>query len=303
MSYKCLTPEQAEQFMEWGWVKVIQAFPREQALLCQDFLWDRLKERGIDRGDKSSWAPPLLFLQESYRGPAFDPCNTQRMADAIEDLVGEGRWLENHIYDGTEQDYPTWGWWPVNFSNGSDREWTVPKDGWHWDGQHFRHYVDSPDQGLLCLCVFSEIKPHGGGTIVVEGSHKVVARYLSQFPEGVDVHEAIRELNAAHPWLAELTGHTGNPDTTAEERIERFMNQHTEVDGIRLRVIETTSSPGDVILCHPFLYHAWSQNHSGNTRFMCNRTTPLKERMNLNRENPSDHSPLEISIRRALGYE
>ncbi|SEO75352.1 hypothetical protein SAMN05518847_110136 [Paenibacillus sp. OV219] len=84
-------------------------------------------------------------------------------------------------------------------------------------------------------------------------------------------------------------------------RMEKFM-QSAFVDehGTRLRVIETMSSPGDVILCHPFLYHTPSQNHSGVTRFMCNRTTPLKERMRFDREDGTAYSPLELSIKRAI---
>jgi hypothetical protein len=30
-------------------------------------------------------------------------------------------------------------------------------------------------------------------------------------------------------------------------------NEYVDDFGTRLRVVETTSSPGDVILCHPFL--------------------------------------------------
>ncbi|HET7559455.1 MAG TPA: phytanoyl-CoA dioxygenase, partial [Limnochordia bacterium] len=60
--------------------------------------------------------------------------------------------------------------------------------------------------------------------------------------------------------------------------------------------------PGDVILCHPFLFHAASPNHSGRPRFMCNRTTPLKARMAFDRPE-GDHSAVEISIRRALGKD
>ncbi|GBG06427.1 hypothetical protein PAT3040_00954 [Paenibacillus agaridevorans] len=99
-------------------------------------------------------------------------------------------------------------------------EWTVPNVGWHWDGIHFRHYVDAPDQGLVCLCLFSDIGPQGGGTLVVEGSHH---------------------------------------------------------------------------LCHPFLIHAASPNHSGVPRFMCNRASPLKERLRFAAAGAADESPLERS--------
>jgi ectoine hydroxylase-related dioxygenase (phytanoyl-CoA dioxygenase family) len=78
------------------------------------------------------------------------------------------------------------------------------------------------------------------------------------------------------------------------------MNEtHTDEDGTELHVSEITAQAGDVFLCHPFLIHAASPNHSGVPRFMCNRTTPLRDRMNLQRPD-GDYSPVEISIRKAL---
>ncbi|QGQ99400.1 hypothetical protein EHS13_33335 [Paenibacillus psychroresistens] len=150
---------------------------------------------------------------------------------------------------------------------------------------------------------FSEIAARGGGTLVVEGSHKLVARFLAQHPEGMESQAAIDSLNMQHPYLAELTGITNSMDASVDNRIQKFMDSwHTDADGIRMRVVETTASPGDVILCHPFLYHAASQNHSGIPRFMCNKTTPLKERMNLSQSSAAETSTLEKSIRNSLGY-
>lgn len=309
MAYKVLTEAEVEQFMELGWVKVEEAFSRTDALACQDYLWEQIKSRGVSKEDRSTWTTPMLWVQEAYRSPEFDKCNTQRLADAIEDLIGEGRWAENRVY-GRDEITGTWGWWPVNFSYGGDQQWSVPVKGWHWDGIHFRHFVDSPDQGLLCLCIFSEVGPRGGGTLVAEGSHKLVAKFLEKHPEGMESQHAIDTLGQEHPWLKELTAAVGNDkndflgigDASPQARIDKFMNWHTDEDGVRLRVIETTSSPGDVILCHPFLYHTPSQNHSGVPRFMCNRTTPLRDRMQLKGRSGDEYSPLEQSVRRALGY-
>lgn len=299
---KVLMDSQIEQFMELGWVKVEEAFPTVLALESQDFLWEQLIRYGIDRGDPATWDKPILFVQESFRSPSFDRCNSQRLGGAIEDLIGVGRWTEKVLWNGDpNRNYPTWGWWPVNFRLGGDKEWDVPAGGWHWDGAHFRHYVDASEQGLLCLCIFSEIGKHGGGTLVAEGSHQVVARYLASKTEGVESQEGIDECSLQHPWLAALTGQAGDAFLPGEDRIGKFMD-HAYIDehGTRLKVIETIASPGDVILCHPFLYHTPSQNHSGITRFMCNRTTPLKERMKFDRSDGTDYSPLEISVKRAL---
>jgi ectoine hydroxylase-related dioxygenase (phytanoyl-CoA dioxygenase family) len=103
--------------------------------------------------------------------------------------------------------------------------------------------------------------------------------------------------NASHPWLSQLTQGSGQ---SPEERIARFMDEEfVDEQGTRLRVVETTGKPGDVIFCHPFLYHAASQNHLRVPRFMCNRTTPLREPMQLERPD-AYYSPVEQSIRIAL---
>jgi hypothetical protein len=292
MAFKVLTPEQIEQFMERGHVTLKEAFPREQALKAQAFLWERLAERGVQRDDQASWTQPMAHIKESYSAEVFQACDTELLRDAVEDLVGAGRWRERG-----KASY--WGWWPVNFALGAELPWTVPTRGWHWDGIQFRHTVDAPDQGLLMLCMFSDIQPRGGGTLVAEGSHQVVARFLQQYPDGIELNDAIKACNQGHPWLAELTGQTSSAEE-AEERIQRFMEQEfIDENGTRLRVIETGGEPGDVIFCHPFLYHTASQNHLGVPRFMCNRTTPLRERMQLERED-KEYSPVEQSIRAAL---
>lgn len=293
MSRKVFTKTQIEQFIERGYVKLEEAFPRRQALAAQDFLWERLAERGVTKDNRATWTEPMVHLKETYTHSVFQACETERLADAVEDLVGAGRWAG--------RGRPAhWGWWPVNFAVGIDQPWDVPTGGWHWDGQQFRHSVTAPDQGLLLLPHFSEVGPHGGGTLVAEGSHEVVARLLREYPDGVEHREALTRCPREHPWLAELTGVASGDGTP---RVEEFMdNTATDGWGTSLRVAETIASPGDVILCHPFLYHAASQNHSGVPRFMCNRTTPLREPMRLERPD-GDYSPVEISIKKALARQ
>jgi hypothetical protein len=292
MIHKIFTSSHVEQFMERGHVTLKEAFPREQALEAQAFLWERLAERGVQREDQTTWTQPMAHLKESYTDEVFQACDTELLRNAVEELVGAGRWQQRGQTSW-------WGWWPVNFALGADLPWTVPTRGWHWDGIQFRHTVDAPDQGLLMLCMFSDIQPRGGGTLVAEGSHKIVARFLQQHPDGIELHDAIKACNQSHPWLAELTDQNSSP-TEPEARIQRFMEQETvDEHDTRLRVIETGGEPGDVIFCHPFLYHTASQNHLGVPRFMCNRTTPLREKMMLERGD-SNYSPVEASIRAAL---
>ncbi|QHW33655.1 hypothetical protein GZH47_24560 [Paenibacillus rhizovicinus] len=315
MRTKVLTQSQIEQFIELGYVHLKEAFPRESALAAQQFLWTQLEKQGVLKNDPSTWTQQMVHIREQFDDELFQVCNTERLANAIEDLIGEGRWKERSVY-GQDERKTLWGWWPVNFSSGADRPWDVPVKGWHWDGMMRPHYVDSPEQGLLLLCVFSEIGPMGGSTLVAEGSHKIVANLLAENSDGLMADEAIHLANRSHPWLRELTNSHDDDavaadvyaadadeaeDSGSSDRIKKFMEQtYVDGNGVRLRVVETPSSPGDVLLCHPFLYHSASQNLSGLPRFMCNRATPLIKRMNLNRANAEDYSPLELSTRSSI---
>jgi hypothetical protein len=171
------------------------------------------------------------------------------------------------------QDNLRWGnGFIVNFSLGADREWVPPSPeagGWHKDGDFFWHFLDSPEQGLLVIVIWRDIAPQGGGTFMAPDSIGHVARYLLENREGV------------HPFEG------------------KFGDFITECNDFR----EATGKAGDVILMHPYMLHASSQNHSGKARFITNPPVALKEPMNFNRENPADFSPVERAVLHSLGVE
>jgi len=171
------------------------------------------------------------------------------------------------------QDDLRWGnGFIVNFSLGADREWVPPSPeagGWHKDGDFFWHFLDSPEQGLLVIVIWRDIAPKGGGTFLAPDSVGHVARYLLEHPEGL------------HPFEG------------------GFEKPITECHDFR----EATGKAGDVILMHPYMLHASSQNHSGKARFITNPPVALKEPMNFNRDNPADFSPVERCVLHSLGVE
>jgi hypothetical protein len=160
----------------------------------------------------------------------------------------------------------------INFSLGAEREWVAPSveaGGWHKDGDFFWHFLDSPEQGLLVIVIWKDIEPRGGGTFITGDSIKPVAEYLLAHPEGL------------HPFEG------------------GFGDLITKCHDFR----EVTGKAADVILMHPYMLHASSQNHSGKARFITNPPVTLREPMNFNRENPDDFSPLERATLHALGVE
>ncbi|MEE3264897.1 MAG: hypothetical protein VX290_18785 [Candidatus Latescibacterota bacterium] len=76
----------------------------------------------------------------------------------------------------------------INFNIGADQDWQEPSaeaPGWHKDGDWFRHFLDSPEQGLLSIVLWSDIAPRSGRTFIAPDSLGPIARYLEQFPEGL----------------------------------------------------------------------------------------------------------------------
>jgi hypothetical protein len=75
--------------------------------------------------------------------------------------------------------------------------------------------------------------------------------------------DPVRTSLAAHPWLRGLWKPGDDGD-----RIQRYMNDGTIIDGVPLRVIELTGEPGDVILMHSDTFHAAAPNRLTEPRMM-----------------------------------
>src|SRR5690349_3015989 len=91
MDLKVLSEGQVEHFIEYGYVKLEEAFPRANALAVQDYVWQQVEKQGVLRNDRSTWTIPRVHLREQYSAPVFQACATQRLTDAIEDLIGRDR--------------------------------------------------------------------------------------------------------------------------------------------------------------------------------------------------------------------
>jgi hypothetical protein len=184
--------------------------------------------------------------------------------DAVCDLVGG----EERI----AQPY-TWGdGFIVNLREGADRPWSpasARSTGWHKDGDFFRHFLDSPEQGLLTLVLWSDVQHQGGATFVAADSVGPVARYLAAHPEGV--------LPKEFP-IPELIG-----------QCEEF--------------VEATGRVGDVFLLHPYVLHAKAQNVLRRPRFITNPPVHLAAPMRFDRPDPDDFSLVERAILDGIGVE
>jgi hypothetical protein len=167
----------------------------------------------------------------------------------------------------------------VNLSQGADRPWepaSAGAPGWHKDGDFFRHYLGSPEQGLLTLVLWTDVRHQGGATFVAGDSIRPVARFLADHPQG------------AYP-----ADYAGRPSDVP-------VMPYDELAASCREFIEATGEAGDVYLLHPYLLHAKAQNVLRLPRVITNPPLTLAEPMRFDRADPDDFSLVERAVLRAL---
>jgi len=256
-----LSEEQVAHFLKHGHLVIHDCFPRAFA---EDWTANAFRRLEYDPGDPSTWQQEVVHMPSAQRVPMPEiaPKAWQAACALLggEERVSPCAWGDSMI---------------VNLRKGADQPWQPPSasvGGWHKDGDFFRHFLDSPEQGLLTIVIWSDIEPQGGGTFAAGDSVAPVARLLAAHPEGV--------LPSGAPGAS----------------FGSLINQCQDF-------VELTGKIGDVVLIHPFLLHASSQNHSGKARFITNPPISLKEPMQFDRADPADFSPVERAVLLGLGVD
>lgn len=251
-----LTPQQREEFNQQGFLVIKHAFSREDSLA---WVRDECAYVGYDVDNPQTWTQEYLRIPTQRQETLQD--YSPAAWDASLALMGGPDRLANtpqiHLF-------------AMNFRQGADRPYQPPSSqspGWHKDGWMFRHFLDSADQGLLGIPLFTDVLPQGGGTFVAADSVPAVARYLAAHPEGI------------------LPDEFDLPAILAECRDFR----------------ELTGEAGDFCLLHPFLLHAISQNRLCRPRAITNMLFILREPMCFHRTDGSEYSPVEAAVLHGLG--
>ena len=273
--YKQLTDADVDHFLAHGYIKLKDCFTREQAAEITENVWTRL---GMSPTDKSTWTSERINMpgHKEMDVSVFAP----KAWDAICDLVGgaerisaENRnWRDSLIVNlGTPQ------------GDGKD----IPPQklpGWHVDGDFFVHYLDSPEQGLLVILLFTDIAPSAGGTMICPPAIGTVARHLYEHPEGVSPRMTPREQN---PKFVQEKGLTWFNDLAASFGDDAF--------------VEASGEIGDVYLLHPLMLHSASNNKLRIPRIITNPPVSLVSPFIFDRENESEYSLVEKKTLKELG--
>ena len=234
-------------------------------------------EVGYDRNNPDTWEKDIVWMDHKNFMPVREVA--PKAWGALLDVIGGEDRLDPQVMRLAESGHFTtinsFDWsdsFIVNFRRGADKPWQPPSlnvTGWHKDGSYFKHFLDSREQALLPIVLWSDMLHQGGGTFISPDSVRVMARYLMDRPEGVNASDF----------------------------------DFTEILSKCSKFEEVTGKAGDFFILHPFILHASSQNVIGKPRFMTNPPVVLKEPLNLNRANPNEFSLLERATLHYLGLD
>jgi ectoine hydroxylase-related dioxygenase (phytanoyl-CoA dioxygenase family) len=241
-----------DTFERDGFVRMSGVFTRAEADAMCDRMWEVLAQlHGIRRGAPETWTlVQPRHLQRLTKERAFAAMGTPALVETISSLIGADTWQRPRHWGSALVVFPRAG-----------ATWDVPHAQWHMDWPA----RGGPDAtlGLRLFAYANAVPPGGGGTCVIAGSHRLVARLVRSGRSGDGGSPRVRRRLLEHPWLRALASADGTVDRAA-----RFMRAETVVDGVPVRVVELTGEPGDVVLMHPWLFHAVAPNCSTAPRLL-----------------------------------
>lgn len=59
----------------------------------------------------------------------------------------------------------------------------------HIDGDWFNHFLDSGEQGLVVIQLYTDIAPSAGGTYICEDGLAKMIKWLYEYPQGTDMRD------------------------------------------------------------------------------------------------------------------
>lgn len=273
-----LTREEARRFIENGYVVVKNAFDKRLAREVCEGAWEELRnDHAIEENDPTTWCKPFhghrgMNGYVRLRGPARSIRLEKEQPIAFQgqlDVIGGRQRLPDH---GAKL---AWGCGAIgNLGVLNGPRWQPPspiQPGWHKDGWHFRHFLNSPEQGLLTVPIYSDILPRSGGTFIAPDSLGPVARLLAENPQGL------------HPDSVQGAGYL----------IPGMIQQCHRFE-------ELTGEAGDMAVIHPFMLHRVSQNPTTRPRFIANMAVVLQSPMQFHRRDGDAYSLVELAVLHAL---
>jgi hypothetical protein len=255
-----------EAFWRTGIVKLTGVFSEESAAAMREAVWQGWADTyGVRRDDRSTWSavPAFKTVKAAKRHPSFLDVLGEDLRTLADVLIGPG-WSTANGFGNLLASFPN-----------ADR-WHLPGADGLWHSDFLYRTAMDPLPGLRVFAVFGDVPPGGGGTLLVEGSHLMVERFVRERPELAmgRAKTARAACHTSNDWLHELTHGDGHDPT----RPQRFMTAITDIDGIPAQVIEACGRPGDVYVCHPWTIHCAPPNANDQPRFLRSPTLSHRRR-------------------------
>ena len=200
------------------------------------------------RDDPSTWPNGAVHhLDGAGRSPEL----ARGYAVVLDTMLGSGRWTAPKRGGQVAVTFP------------EARRWALPTKVWHTDAR-FTEPLE-PLSGGLMLVFVDAVKPGGGGTAILAGSHRLIARFAQSRPtvRTEKMATARKAFFRSHPWLSALV----SDDCDPENRLARFAAE-ADIDGLPARVVEVTGEPGDIVFAHPLMAHCVTPNCGDRPRIM-----------------------------------
>ena len=240
--------KQQRAFDEFGIVKVKGVFDTKLATDVEDELWRRFEKWGIRRGNPASWesldeATIRKVMKGTRRIRGLESIYNARSNRIASTLAREPEF---------EKQKPLL---LLTFSRQHHyiADEVVPSSIWHSDTPNI------PGEGLsgvIVLGFINHVRPRGGGTMVITGSHRLFETSTSAITSKM----AKRRLKK-YPYFSELLS-----KKTADR--ERFLKEPGFVNDIELRVVELTGEPGDAYFVNGSILHTLTRNYRPDPRMM-----------------------------------
>jgi|GEM_PF-5827068 len=236
-----LTKAQITFFETHGYLRIPSVFSREVASEVERTVINMAaQESGHSEPNLNTLKKKPAFIDGFYRpgsridGALAKQLNTEKLFHALDELLGKSNYqvsdLESH------------GLFTMTFPGFSHKPWAPPKHSgsWHIDnGVRFEDTYTLETSRCACVPVFliTDVKPEGGATACIPGSHKVMAALLKR-SGGINYSE----MRAV---------------------CEALANTSKRIDLL-------AGNAGDLVVMHPFLVHSPSANSEKSLRIMSN---------------------------------
>ena len=254
--------KQIEEFEARGVVKLDGLIPRELVDHAAQRAVDVLERAGVMRdGDWIAGRVAGWTVRNSLSKRLKPLARERFFGDLVStDVLAAASKLAGDAALGTMIDRPQ-----ILFTPPDAETWTVPHKIWHLD---YPRLGELGRPGVQMFAVLRSLRPGGGGTLVVAGSHRLLN------DRGHVASKNVKKALKREPWFGALLK-GDQPDR------DRFLREPGRVGDVPVQVVEMHGEPGDVYMVDLRVLHTLAPNAAESPRLMLTqrfvRTSLLEE--------------------------